>query len=347
MMRRLCLGLAFGVTPVLGMGACGGEEGGAPPADASADVTAADGTSGQDGSSEEASDAAPPPDAGPPCAPPTDPTKSALCLVFAPEAITFLADPSFDGKGFMGIDVHDAPNPDAPDGAPLPSLQNTVLPGPDAGELDLSSPVPIVRFDGLPATTVYPRAIFVDSRGATKPAPGWWLGGYDLSKGIAGTALLNPVALTAGEGKTVTIDLVALRRLSVTLSRTATPIGNAMGPAAIAAMPDQVPAKGEPIFGFGTNPCASVAGASTATVEGFVYGKGPYFVLAQVDDFADGGLLPPGALTSLALGDAGGVVNPPSSQITYDPKAYGIDHAVTLDLVIPRPDAGPDTVACP
>src|SRR5262252_2520161 len=148
---------------------CGGDDNVRFGGDASADATL-DAPGGADAGSD-ARDASPPFDAGPPCAPPTDKTKSALCVVVAPEAIAFLSDPNFDGKGLLAVDVHDAPNPDAPDGAPLPSLQTTILPGLDAGELDLSAPIPVVRFDGLPPT-VYPRAIFVDSRLGPKPNAG-------------------------------------------------------------------------------------------------------------------------------------------------------------------------------
>src|SRR5262249_47352989 len=159
--------------------------------------------------------------------PPSDPTKASLCVYVSPEAITFLSDPSFDGKGVLGVDVHDSPSPEEPDGAPLPALGAVFLPGPDAGELDLSAPVPMVRFDGLPAGWVSPRAVFVASRVAPKPNAGWWLGGYDLSKGLGASPLLNPVTMVAGAGKSITIDLTALRRLTVTLTRTAPPLGNA------------------------------------------------------------------------------------------------------------------------
>ena len=342
----VCAG--FGGAGVVVAG-CGGSDATSAPSDASTDSSATgDGTTGQDSASGDGgiADAS---DAGPPCAPPADPTKSSLCIRIAPEAIQFLAnDPSLDGKGFMVVDVHDVANPDQPDGAPIPPLQQRILPGDggaDAGELDLSAAVPTIRFDGL-SSTVYPRVVFVDARGSTKVGAGWWLGGYDFTNGFQKPALLTPVTLTPGVGTTITIDLTALRRLHVTLTRSATPIGNAMGPASVVATPDLVPVAGSKLFGVGANPCAKVNGALTAEVNGFVLGKGPYYALAQLDDFGTGGFFAPGSLISLEIAD-GGVRNPASSQLTYAANAYVVAHTVDLDLTVPKPDAGVDTVVCP
>lgn len=350
-MRRALLGVAF-----LGLGAagavaqaCGGDQATVDASDGSAeastDASMNDGAAG-DGAVDSA-----PVDSGPTCAAPANAQRSALCIVVTPEAIQFLAnDPNLDGKGFLAIDVHDAPNPDAPDGAPLPALAVTSFPsldaGPDAAELDLSTTIPVVRFDDLP-TTVYPRVVFVDSRNRQSVGAGWWLGGYDLANGFGSPpVLLKPITLTVGQGTTITIDLTALRRLHVTLTRSATPVGNAQGPATVVATPDRVPVMGTKLFGAGTNPCAKMTGMQTAEVNGFVYGKGPYYATAILDDFGGGGTrLAPGALTSLVLD--GGLVNPPSSQLAYAANAYVVTHTLDLDLAVPNPDGGPDNVSCP
>ena len=282
-----CLGVgAFGAT----VQACGSDSSNATPHDASADSP-----------SDAAPDDSAPADASPEphCLGPSNSSKSSLCVRVAPEAIQFLANnPDLDGKGILAFDIHDAPNPDAPDGAPLPALQAVILPGLDAGEVDISLGVPAIRFDGLP-TTVYPRVIFVDARNTPRPTAGWWFGGYDLANGLAGTILLKPVTLTPGQGTTITLDLTALRRLSVTISSTATPIGNGMGAASVLVVPDVSPSATSKIFGSGASACAKVNGGATSVVGGFVMGKGPYYTVAQLDDFGAGGVLPPGALSSL------------------------------------------------
>jgi hypothetical protein len=292
-------------------------------------------------------------DAAPPCAPPSDPTKAAICITLTHDALSFLAaDPSFDGKGLLAIDVHDTANPDAPDGASLPALTGEVFPSPDAGdggEIDLASPLPFVRFDGLPAGIVYPRAIFVDSRDTQKLGAGWWLGGYDLTGGLRTPVLLHPVTLSAGAGSTVTINLTALRALGVTLTRSVAPIGNGQGPATVIVTPTAMPTDASALFGLATAPCANLAAAdATATANGFVFGSGPYYAVGVLDDFtADAApALPPGALTSLSLVD-GSVTSPPSARLQYAAGAYSVQQALDLDLVVPLPDAGVDPVSCP
>jgi hypothetical protein len=298
-------------------------------------------------------DSGAPADAAAPCAPPSDPTKAALCIAFTHDALSFLAaDPNFDGKGLLAVDVHATANPDAPDGASLPALTGAVFPstdGGDAGEIDLASPLPSVRFDSLPPGVVYPRAVFVDSRDTQKVGAGWWLGGYDLSNGLRTPILLSPLTLSAGVGSSVTINLTALRALGVTLTRSVAPIGNGQGPATVIVTPSSTPTDASTFFGVATAPCANLAGAdATATANGFVFGSGPYYAVGILDDFtADAAsALEPGALTSLSYVD-GSIVSPPSAQLQYAPGAYVVQKALDLDLAIPLPDAGADPVSCP
>jgi hypothetical protein len=305
-----------------------------------AGATTSDGGGGADGVAA---------DAAPSCAPPTDATKAALCVSFTHDALSFLAsDPSFDGKGLLAIDVHDTANPDAPDGGSLPALAGMIFPMTDGGaEIDLSGSLPAVRFDALPAGVAYPRAIFVDSRNTQKVGAGWWLGGYDLSSGLRTPALLQPVTLTAGAGTAVTINLTALRGLGVALTRSVAPVGNGQGPATVVLSADLAPVDGGPLFGFASAACANLGAAdASAPATGFVLGAGPYYAIGVLDDFGDGGGLPPGALTSLELLD-GSITSPASARLQYAASAYVVQRALDLELAVPAPDAGPDPVTCP
>jgi hypothetical protein len=320
--------------------------------DATSDTTAPPSEASPEGSGNEMETGSPA-DAAVSCAPPSDPARASLCIAFTHDALSFLAaDPNLDGKGFLAVDVHDTANPDAPDGGSLPALTGAFFPPPDAGdagEVDLASPLPVVRFDGLPAGVVYPRAIFVDSRSTQKPGPGWWLGGYDLNNGLRTPSLLQPVTLTAGTGSTVTINLTALRALGITLTRSVAPIGNGQGPATVILTPSSTPGDASAFFGIATNPCANLAASdASVTATGFVLGAGPYYAVGVLDDFtADGSPgLPPGALTSLSYVD-GSLTSPSSAQVQYAAGDYAVRQVLDLDLVVPLPDAGVDPVSCP
>lgn len=289
---------------------------------------------------------------------PADSTKAALCISFTHDALDFLAaDPSFDGKGLLAVDVHDTPNPDAPDGGSLPALSGAVFPRATAAMRGRStSPRPCRRFASTgcrraPST----RAIFLDSRDTQKVGAGWWLGGYDLTGGLQTHNLLLPVTLTAGTGTAITLDLTALRGIGVTLTRSVTPLGNGQGPGTVIFTPSALPNDASTFFGVASNPCVNLAADdASALVTGFVLGSGPYYAFGVLDDFvADAALaLPPGALTSLAQVD-GSIVNPSSSQVQYAPGAYVVTKILDLDLVVPFPDGGPDggadadPVTCP
>jgi hypothetical protein len=284
------------------------------------------------------------------CAPPTDPSKSALCLTLTPESIAFTSDPAFDGKGWLIAQVFDTALPDYPDGGSKPPLAAMELPPglPDGGTIDLSQPVPVLRFDGLPST-VYVRAVFEDNpMPPTAVGAGTWLAGYDLSNGVHSQLALVNQALPTGSGTSINLPLVALRQMIITLDRTVTPAGNGQGPAEVIATPDQSPTSGSPVFGIGTSPCTKVDGTNMGVVPGLVIGKGPYWVAAVLDDFgtSDGGTgLPPGALTSLDL-DGGSYQLPAANQLAYAPNAYQVALTVSLNLVVPGAPSM-DSVSCP
>jgi hypothetical protein len=338
---RIAVAGVFGVAMGAGwLVACGGgsSSNSTPMNDASPDSTAmgSPDTGSPDGGGDAGS-----------CAPPTDPTKAALCVTLTAEAVNFLAnDPHFDGKGVLRFAVLGAADGGATVADPV------VFPSADAGEeaglVDLSQPLPTVRFDGLPPTTVFPQAIFVDdvalSAATGSLTPGWWLGGYDLSKGVA-NALLSAVPLSAGESKTVTLNLRALRELLVTVTAAVTPAGNGQGPMnVLVVQTDQVGSDaGNVAWGFGTTPCANVVADGGAVAVAFFVGPGPYFTLPVLDDFARGGDFPPGAMTSLDP-DAGLTI-PAANQFTAG-NAYVKAQSVALTYVNAAPDGSVDDAAC-
>jgi hypothetical protein len=333
-------GLAFAAS-------CGGEEQATPTRDASIDGVAE--TSAPDAVADVTT-----PD---PCAPPSDPTKSALCLEVAPEAITFVpGDPAQDGIGVLFVRLFSSPRPDVDGGTPFALGDAVTIPAqPDGGveagvnTMSLSNPIAPVRFDGLPSR-VYARALFVDDFSQFRAlGAGWWIGGLDLSNGLTDAPLL-PIDLEAGRGKTVRVDLRALRKLTVNVTRApaVSPAGNGQGPLRLFAVEGNKLGPGLKVFGTAMNPCGDVSGASAAVASGWVIGPGPYYLAGWLDDFDRGGSgIPSGALTSLSF--AGGAPElPAANRVLYAPSAYSISHAVEMNFVIPT-DAGADadTISCP
>jgi hypothetical protein len=279
------------------------------------------------------------------CAPPSDPTKGALCITISPEAIAFTSDPNFDGKGPLVAQVFGTNLPDLPDGGSVVALATGTT-----TQVDLSQPVPVIRFDNLAPGTVYPRAVFADPVMPTSNlAAGFWLGGYDLSGGIKDQTPVLPTTVSAGSGTAITMNLMAVRGLTIGMTLGTTPAGNGEGPAVFIVTPAQAPGAGAALFGLGKSPCARVDGNATAQVSGFVIGKGPYYVAAVLDDFGlgDGGIsLPPGSLASLTLTSQGGAEIPVADALMYAANAYTITSTVSLSLLVSG-DAGTDTVTCP
>jgi len=324
-------------------------EGGAPSPEAGAGEAGADGSNGTgaDGGDGGATTA---------CAAPSASTNAALCVTITPEAIAFLSDPAFDGKGLMTIGVY--ANAGGSDDAGVAAV---LLPSQDAGVgdagfalLNLAAlPAPIQRFE-LPAGTSYVRAIFIDNPASLADGgglqAGWWLGGYDLSQGVDNAPLL-PVTLTAGAGTNLTIDLIALRKLTLVVTRdpSVIPAGNGQGPLTAVAVNTPVLSSdaGTYLYGVGQLPCADVSGDAAATVPGWVLGNGPYWIAATLDDFGVGGNFPAGGLFSLVLD--GGVATVPSiDELSYEAGAYWVNGSTTLTYLNPWDGgADADTVSCP
>ena len=299
-------------------------------------------------------------DAGSPCAPPANPSQAALCVSLTPEMINFLADPAFDGKGLLVVQVFSRAHPD--DDAGDASIAGPlVFPALDAGapdgaaaQIDLSQPLAQIRFDGLPATTVYARALFVDDPSTIASGQiqaGWWIGGLDLTAGLD-KAPLKPVVLTAGQGTLDAVGLVAFRKLTtaVSLAPGVVPSGNGQGPITTVVVDTATTGgdAGTRLFGSGSLKCGNVSdsGPVDASVVGFVLGKGPYWIAASLDDYGVGTSFPPGSLISLALDDAGALAVPAADMLTYAPGAYEVTSSVALKLALPW-DGGPDPVTCP
>jgi hypothetical protein len=287
-----------------------------------------------------------------PCAAPSDPTKAALCITVAPEAIQFVAsNPDFDGKGLLVAEVFDTQFPNLADGGTAVPLQSVEYSG--AMNIDLSQTLPVIRFDGLPVETVFPTIVFSDVATPTSDLQaGYLIGGYDLSNGILNSTPVKSVTLQQGSGTGVTIDLVALRGLTVNLTLGTTLTGNGQGPATIIATTTETPMNGSPLFGAGQSSCVSVAGNTPAAVTGFVIGKGPYYAAAVVAQFGplDAGVsLPPGALTSLVEANSG-IMIPPADMLSYPASypatAYMITGSLTLGFVVPG-SPGSQTFTCP
>jgi len=291
------------------------------------------------------------------CAAPSVSTNAALCVTITPEAITFLSDPAFDGKGLMTIGVYS--NAGAADDAGIAAV---LLPAQDAGvgdagfaQLNLAAlPAPVWRIE-VPPGTSYVRAIFIDdpaslADGGGGLQAGWWLGGYDTSHGFDNAPLL-PVALTAGVGTNLPIDLIALRKLTLTVTRdpSVIPAGNGQGPLTAVAVNTSVITSdgGAYLYGVGQLPCANVSGDAAATVPGWVLGTGPYWIAATLDDFGVGGNFPAGGLFSLVI-DGGVATVPPIDELSYEAGAYWVNGSTTQTYLNPWDGgADADTVSCP
>lgn len=290
----------------------------------------------------------------PPCPAPIDPTKAALCLALDPEEIAFLAnDDRLDGNGILFISIYDKPNPSNAD-SPLDA--DLEPPQPATGYVTKSlaelTATPY-RFDGLP-DTVYARAFFVDDvEGATPDTlvPGTWVGGMDFSNGFVENAPIEPIALEKGKATTVKMPLSALRKLSVEVSRSANPAtgGDAQGPLTVIALASQTidlsNNNDNRIFGLGDLACANVSGSNKVTVEGVVFGNGPYWLTGVLDDFGQGGFAPPGSLASVEF-SASGLKVPDQNELSYPADAYVVNHSITLNVVAPGA-TGTDSVSCP
>ena len=304
------------------------------------------------------------PDAAGGCGSPLNPSLSALCLKLIPEALTLVAgNEALDGKGVWIIQVYDMADPKLADGGDAQPLATKVLPEQDAGTnppltMGIYDDPGEVRFDGLPPT-VYVRAFFADNfaaLGAGGPTYGLWLGGIDTSNGLFGTGVLNPIALWAGQASEKTLDVIALRRITMKLqdAPTLNAFGDGQGPASFALFADQQIGNQDggsaPGYGYGKVPCGDLFASGGITIDGVFIGNGPYYTFGFVDDLGTGSGTPGGfgAGTILDLeATPGGPQIPSSAKLTIPFGAYEATGTVNLNFALPGTgQLPPDTTQC-
>lgn len=321
-----------------GAGGAGGATGGTAGSSGSGGTAGTSGAGGTAGTSGAGGTTA---DAGQ-CDPSASGTTAALCLSFAPEAITALSDPAFDLQGVLVVELFDTALPDQVDGGATPLGAQIYPPPTDAGQAEVAlSAIPELRFDGLPAT-VYARAFFVDNPALWGQEDlldgGAFIGGVDLSTGIRDPIPLDGVPLTLGAGTSRVMPLVALRRLTVTTTIAAgvTPLDDGQGPLSIAAFGTDTPGATTSPRGFVTASCVDVTGG--ATVTGVLVGSADAWLFGYLDDFHLTTDLPPGSLYSADLGASGPVLRP-QNRITVG-TSYQVTHAIELNQIAGLPDGG-------
>jgi hypothetical protein len=354
--------LVLGASAVLTAIACGSDNSDIPNSgstDGGAEAMPQQGGSGSDGGNTVdgagATDGGGGGDAGQavPCDPPSDPTKAALCIQVSHETIDFIAgDKRLDGKGVVIAQVFSTAHPDYPDGGEMAALSTETVPSFDGGvdasvEFDLTNAIPVLRFDGLPPGTVYPRVFFIDNQTAVLTA-GWWVAGLDLSQGLKDGLPIGPATLVKGQGTGVAMSMTALRSLSVDISRSVSPFGDGQGVATVIAVDtNKPPSIGGNAFGIAQGCIDLSQNDASATVTGLVVGKGPYYLDTALDDYgaAEGGT-GAGALVSADVYPDGSVFIPEANKVVYAPTAYVVSHAVVLNVVLPKPSGG-DKSSCP
>lgn len=288
------------------------------------------------------------------CAPPSAPGSAALCVSLAPETITFGANPALDGMGLLAVRVFDVADPDPPVGPePTPVAERLVPPPPGDGGLPAEISVtdlPEVRFE-LPPGTYYVQSYFIDNRaalgGGDTIVPGTWIGGYDLSLGFVDQNL-QATTLVAGQGTPLVQPLTAIRalRVDVSLASGVALADDGQGPLTIGGFHTPTPGASTPLFGIGGRRCVDLSSGSAQVPAAFV-GSGELWVVGVLDDLNLGGNdLPPGSVSSLALGDGGIPVVPTS--ITTSPTDYSAQVSLVLGRVEPAVgDGGAAPYACP
>jgi hypothetical protein len=285
------------------------------------------------------------------CDAPADPTTASLCVRLLPENITFVPDdPTLDGKGIVLLAAYDTPTPEV-DGLPdVPALAQAIYPsqagGPDQAEL---ATVPTLRLDGLPGK-VYVRAYFfdnLDALQAKKVSWGVWVGGVDLAGGFGENLPLEAVDTPAGSSGQLDLPIVALRKLSVSISvaPAATPLDDAQGPLEWVMFKAQAPGMNEPIFGIGGPECHDLSGGKAHVLDGVFVGEGTAFLAGSLDDFNLGN----SQAGSVVAADfsSGAFTLPAGSKITVPPGAYRHEAALELNVVVPVVGPAPPSYACP
>jgi hypothetical protein len=274
------------------------------------------------------------------------PGRTALCLKFTPEAIAAETEPALDTNGFLQVEVFDGPTPSSR------QLYRRTFPDDFAngGEIAIAE-LPEVSVDLADSpTAVFVRALFFDHAangpdGEPRIDWGTWLGGDNLSYGIAGTSALSPVPLAEGQVTMHEVPLVALRRLTATVTASAKPLGDGEGALSVFASRIEELPPAAPTYGYGIDPCVDV-NRGAHTVEMFLLGSGTFFVAASFEDLGieTPGRMPPGTL--LSLHDFDSAANTGTfDRITVAEEQYAA--AVLLDLASMSPFPGDPSVIGP
>lgn len=304
-------------------GAAGGTGGAAGAATGGTAGAGAGGAAGADAGGADAGSAG--------CAPPAAPTDTAICLTLDPEPMDFESDPTLDGKGALVVEIFDQPDP--PDSA-TPLFSTLVPSDAESGGTIALDALPVVRVDQTLPDVVYVRVIFADNPavfGSSNDLTyGTWLGGFDLSQRLENVTL-DPIAVDAGKGNALTIALTAFRRLDVTVTTSATPIGDGEGPLSAIAVRDPTPSNEPHAEGLASLDCADLSGGGPVDLTGFVIGSGRFWVGALLKDLG-GKDLPPGSLSSLEVADGGLRIAPVLDVAERD---YSPSVTVDLGFVVP------------
>jgi hypothetical protein len=273
------------------------------------------------------------------CAPPADKSQTAVCVTLLPESIQAEADPALDKKGVLAIQIFDTPNPPEKNASQVALAERIVPANPGKAEIALDA----ISTERLVATlpdVVYIRALFIDNPALLSPgAPfGWgaWIGGFDTEDGLQDKEPLLAVKLGIGEGNPVSLSLVALRKLTVTVHASATPVGDGQGPLT-ALVVNQPNPKDAPGFGLAKEACADISGGDV-TVTGFVFGAGPYYVTGALNDLGLKGDGPPGTLAALVKNGSAFTI---PQKLVIAKGDYSPSANIDLSYVVPLPpDAG-------
>jgi hypothetical protein len=320
-----------------GSGQSGG--GGAGQSGAGGSGTSGAGGSGQAGAGGASGSGGAHPEAGPCPAPPSS-NETAICLTFSPEDIQAESDPTLDKRGVFVVQVFDTPNPPNQNAGAI-ALFERVVPASSApgGQVALDALRPIRAVAAFPST-VYVRAIFVDNPGPFATGDlgfGAWVGGVNFRDGIQKDEPVLPVALRQGEGNVVDVELVALRKLDVTVHLAATAIGDGEGPLAAVVVNDEDPTQKPPPVGIAAAGCANVS-AGDVHLTGFFVGGGRHWVTAILKDLGGAGDIPAGSLASL---NVNGQTYRLPTHMDVAPTAYSASVTIDLNWVAPLPaDAG-------
>lgn len=311
-----------------GLGA-GGSSGGAGGVSTGTGGTAAGGVAGAAGAAGMTND----------CVPPADKKQTSLCVTLVPEKITAESDPAFDKKGALVVQVFDTSTPPAKNESAVALAQRVVPANPATGEVALDT-IPMQRLVGTFPAVVYVRAIFVDDStrlgaGATL-GPGAWVGGINLDDGLQEKDPVLPVDVNVGQGNAIDLPLTALRKLTVKVHASATPVGDGQGPLAALVVNSAEASKKPPAFGAATSTCADIS--KDVTLTGFVVGRGPYWVTGALNDLGLPGDFPPGTLAAVDV--MGNKATIPQT-LTYKADAYSVSTSIDLSFAVPWPmDAG-------